>query len=108
MTTLRKDVYRALTADQYTAAISFTPRGREIQRGLAKRPSLSVEEVQALSLELGQLVSAAAEADAQAALDAGLFWQEPGPSQWPSTVFTADENSAFAKSLRKALEAIND
>lgn len=109
MTTIRKDVYQGLTPDQYRAGIQLTtPRGREIQRGLARRPSLSLEEVQALSSELTQLVSAAAQADLQRALEAGLFWQEPGPSQWPSTVFRADEPSAVGKSLRKAMEAISD
>ena len=107
MTTIQKNVYHGRSADQYVAEIYMTtPRGREIQRGLAKRPSLPPEEVQALMSELSGLASAAGQADAQRALDAGLFWEDPGPSQWPSTVFKADEDSAVGKSLRKALEAI--
>ena len=106
MTAIQKNVFQALTSNQHSARINMTPRGREIERRLAKRPAISVEEEQALSLELGQLISASQQAELDAALAAGLFWQEPGPRQWPSTTFGAEEPSAVGKSLRKALEAI--
>lgn len=98
--TIRKDVYQQLSGDQHTAAIYGTSRGREIRAGLAKRPSLPLSEVQALMTELAQLVSAAATADQQAALDAGLFWQEPPASQWPSTAFKGE---SFAKIMKTAM-----
>ena len=109
MTTIQKNVYRGRSADQYVAEIYMTtPRGREIQRDLAKRPSLPPDQIQALMSELSGLANAAGQADAQRALDAGLFWEEPGPRQWPSTTFGAEEPSAVGKSLRKAMEAISD
>ena len=108
MTTIHKNVFQALTIRQHSARINMTPRGRELERRFAKRPSISDEEEHALSLELSQLVGASQEAELDAALAAGLFWQEPGPRQWPRTTFGAEEPSAVGKSLRKAMEAISD
>ena len=103
---MRKNIHQQLSVHQLHAAVSLTPRGREIQSRLAKRPTISMAEVQALSVELSGLVSSLGQADLDAALARGDFWTDPPGRTWPADVFTTDTSSVFGKSLTAALGGI--
>ena len=107
MDTMRKNVYEGLSRNQVLARVTRRGRGKAVMDRLAAIPASSKAEIAELERELGALMTAVAKRDQQAALDRGDFWREPGPRQWPSTVFTtADESSGFGKSLSKALGGI--
>ena len=101
MAKVSKDIHQQLSVHQLHAAVSLTPRGKEIQRRLAKRPTISMTEVQALSSELSGLISELGQADLDAALARGDFWTEPPARQWPSTVFKGE---GFSTIMSDALQ----
>ena len=103
---MKKNIHRQLSVHQLHAAVSLTPRGGEIQSRLAKRPSISMAEVQTLTVELSGLINELGKADLDAAFRRGDFWTQPPGRTWPSTPFTADTSSVFGKSLTAALGGI--
>ena len=106
MTALVKNIHQQLSVHQLHAAVSLTPRGKEIQSRLAKRPSISMAEVQALGSELSGLINELGQADLDAAFRRGDFSTDPPGRTWPPDVFTTDTSSVFGKSLTVALEEI--
>ena len=62
MAKVSKNIHQQLSVHQLNAEVSDTPRGKEIQRRLRKRPTISQAEVQALTSELSSLIDEAGRA----------------------------------------------
>ena len=103
MIKLSKNIFESRSYLQWLSRESRSGRGKEIMDRLAANLSPPSAETNRLQQELNGIVSAAAQADLDAAFQRGDFWTDPPGRTWPSTVFTAGE-ATFGKIMSKALE----